>query len=326
MDIRYNILKLLRSRDDFVSGEEIGGLFNISRTAVWKHIDRLKSEGYKIDSVKNRGYKLLEEPDVINEGDITEGLDTAFIGRNVLCFPSLDSTNNKAKELAESGAADGTVVFAEEQTMGKGRRGRAWSLEAGKCIAMSIILRPDTAPVYAAKTTLIMGLAACEVLRRLSGAEVGIKWPNDIVINGKKICGILTEMSTEDEYIRYIVCGIGINVGQTGFPKELERLATSLYIESGQRLLRKNIAKALLECFEEYYLKYISGKNAEEFAAVYKKYCINIGKRLRAIYDDREITGTGADINSSGELIILDEYGKETVLRSGEVSVRGVYE
>ncbi len=326
MDIRYNILKLLRQKRDFVSGEEIGDILDISRAAVWKHIDRLKKEGYKIESVKNRGYKLYGEPDIVNEAEITEGLNTAFIGSSVVCLLSVDSTNNKAKELAEAGAADGTVVFAEKQTMGKGRRGRAWSHEAGKAIAVSLILKPDIVPENAPKITLIMGLAVCKTLREQCGADAKIKWPNDIIINGKKVCGILTEMTTEDEYIKYVICGAGINVGQESFPEELERLATSVYIETGRSFLRKDIIKTLLKNFEDYYMNFISNKNFMEFIEAYKKYCINIGRPIRAIYENKEVRGTGIDVNSSGELIMLDENGNEITLRSGEVSVRGVYE
>ncbi len=325
MRVRYEKLKLLTEKGDFISGNEIGKKFNMTRAAVWKHIDRLKKEGYMIRSVENRGYCYYGRKDFINDEVLKKELKTDFIGRELHYYNSVGSTNDRAKELAEEGAPDGTVVIAEEQFKGKGRRGRLWCSETGSAVAMSILLKPDFSPEYASNLTLIMGMAVNKTVRELCGADSFIKWPNDIVINGKKLCGILVEMATEEKEIRYVVCGVGINVSNRSFPEEIKETATSIFLETDREVLRQDIIKSILENFEAYYKEYEKSEGFGAFKERYTAQCINIGRELRAVYKDKEVFGVGVGINDSGELIIRENNGEESILRSGEVSVRGVY-
>lgn len=326
MNRSYEILKYIKEKKEYISGREIGEFFGISRAAVHKHIDSLKKEGYIIKSVSNKGYKLVEAPDIINPLEIKSGLDTRLIGSEVLCYKTLTSTNDKLKELGEEGHPSGTVVITEEQTRGKGRRGRSWKLSPKDAIAMSVLLRPSFSPEYAANLTLIMGMAVNNTLRKLCNTDTYIKWPNDIVINGKKLCGILLEMVTEEKEVKYIVCGVGINVSNTDFPDEIKNTATSIYLETGKKYSRKDIIRSILSEFDRYYSLYENKDALPELISEYKKSCINIGREVIAIYDNRQIKGIAADVNLNGELIIKNENNNEIILRSGEVSVRGVYD
>ncbi len=326
MNTRYEILKMLKERGDYVSGREIGEKFNMSRSAIWKHIDKLKKEGCIINSVNNKGYLYCGISDIVTPQAIQENLSTEFIGKNIVYCHSVSSTNTYLKDLAEKGSDDGTVVIAEEQLQGKGRRGRSWQLEQGKAIAMSILLKPDFSPQYAPKLTLLMGMAVNKTLRQLCGVNSFIKWPNDVIANGKKLCGILTEMVTEAEYIKYVICGVGINVSNESFPEEIKNMATSVLIETGKACPRREIIQSVLFNFENYYKTYVKTKNLKPLLEEYKKMCINIGKSIKAIYDDKAVYGVGKTINEQGELIMEDSDGKEWILRAGEVSVRGVYQ
>lgn len=218
--MRTELLKILRESDDYVSGQQLCDQFGVSRTAVWKAISQLREEGYDIEAVKNRGYKLGsgETPDLLTASEIVSRLHTEQMGKNCIFLESVDSTNNYAKRIAEQGAETGTLVVAEEQTGGKGRRGRSWETPKGANIAMTILLKPQIRPEHASRLTLLMAMAVVRGIQSVTGLEAGIKWPNDVVVDGHKVCGILTEMSTEVDYINYVVIGTGINVNQTEFP------------------------------------------------------------------------------------------------------------
>ncbi|MCD8089466.1 MAG: biotin--[acetyl-CoA-carboxylase] ligase [Clostridiales bacterium] len=323
MCIRYEILRLLMEDGGFISGSDIGKKFNMTRAAVWKHIDRLKKEGYIIRSVENRGYCYMGRTDIINGEELKRQLKTDFTGKELYYYRSVGSTNDKAKELAEEGCSDGTVVIAEEQFKGRGRRGRSWNSETGSAVAVSILLRPGFPPEYAPNLTLILGMAVNKTVRAL-GCESFIKWPNDIVAGGRKLCGILVEMATEEREIKYVVCGVGINVSNKDFPDEIKETATSVFIETGKEFLRQDVIRSVLENFEVYYKEY-EKSGFEAFRERYNSECINIGRELKAIFRDSEIIGVGVGVNDMGELIIREKDGKERTLRSGEVSVRGVY-
>lgn len=325
MRVRYKILEILKQRGGFVSGSFLGESLEISRSAVWKHIEALKGEGYSIESVNNRGYRLLESGDILNPAEIEKGLTTRFIGREIFYLKTVDSTNNVLKKLAEDGCKDGALCICEEQVKGKGRRGRSWSLEPGCAIAMSIALRPTFSPELAPNLTLLMGLAVNKTLKTLCGAESMIKWPNDIVIGTKKVGGILLEMTTEETDIKYIICGVGINLKNNSFPPELEGIATSVFLETGKEFLRKDVVSSVLNCFEEYYTAYCGCGSLTPFLEEYKACCLNIGRELVAVFANEEVKGIGVDINSAGELLIKQNDGKVRTLRSGEVSVKGIY-
>ena len=223
--LKQRILDMLKSAGGYISGEKISETLGITRSAVWKHVNRLKKNGYIIESVKNRGYRLVSSPDIIVEDDIKKSLNTEFVGQNIFFYDETDTTNERAK--ANSTEPDGSVFIAEVQTHGKGSRGRGWTSPRGTGIWHSILLKPDISPSEVSQITLVAGLAVC----RAVGLGAKIKWPNDIVICGKKICGILTEMSAEIDMVNYIVCGIGVNVNMESFDREIQHRATSMLFE-----------------------------------------------------------------------------------------------
>lgn len=246
------------------------------------------------------------------------------IGREIRYFDEIDSTNEEAKRLARIGEAEGLVIVADKQTAGKGRVGRIWDSPSDGNIFMSILLRPQISPDKASQLTLIAGLAMCEVIREITNLDAQIKWPNDIVINGKKVCGILTEMSAAVEGIKYIVVGIGVNVNNTNFPGNLPH-ATSLRCESKMEYSRQEIIKGFFEKFESYYLDYKLNSNLKMCLPSYKRYCITLADKVKIIDSIKEYIATPLDITDDGSLVIRTETGEEKCILSGEVSVRGVY-
>ena len=219
---------MLRQSDGYLSGQQLCDHFQVSRTAVWKAINQLKEEGYEIEAVRNKGYRIVDIPDRITADAIKSCLETKWMAKNLEYYDEIDSTNNRAKALGEAGGADGTLFVAETQTAGKGRRGRCWQSPAGSSISMSILLRPVMNPSDAPMLTLVMAYAATKALREKTELDIGIKWPNDLVVSGKKISGILTEMSAEIDYINHVVIGIGINVNMESFPEDIAKTAAFL--------------------------------------------------------------------------------------------------
>ena len=223
MAMKSEILALLRESGDYISGQELCNRFGVSRTAVWKVMKQLKEEGYIIEAVQNKGYRLTENPDVFSASELKSRIRNQWAGRELYFYGETGSTNTDAKRLGEEGAPHGTVVAADMQTAGRGRRGRTWESPAGKDIYFSILLRPEFAPDKAAGLTLVMALAVARAVEEKCGVEAGIKWPNDVVVNGKKICGILTEMTVETDYIQHVVTGVGINVNMDSLPERRRR-------------------------------------------------------------------------------------------------------
>ena len=251
--MKAEILKMLRQSDGYLSGQQLCDHFQVSRTAVWKAINQLKEEGYEIEAVRNKGYRIVDIPDRITADAIKSCLETKWMAKNLEYYDEIDSTNNRAKALGEAGGADGTLFVAETQTAGKGRRGRCWQSPAGSSISMSILLRPVMNPSDAPMLTLVMAYAATKALREKTELDIGIKWPNDLVVSGKKISGILTEMSAEIDYINHVVIGIGINVNMESFPEDIAMTATSLRIEAGKEFRRFELIAAIMEYFEKAY-------------------------------------------------------------------------
>ena len=257
--MKTQILRMLRETDGYVSGQELCNKFGVSRTAVWKVINQLKDQGYEIDSVQNKGYHITKAPDVMTEEELQSCRKTKWAGQEIVYFDQIDSTNIKAKELAEQGYPSGTLVVADKQVAGRGRRGRNWDSPSGTGIFMTLMLKPEINPNNASMLTLVAALAVAEAIKDVTGLDARIKWPNDIVINGKKICGILTEMSAQFDYINPIVIGIGINVHNEAFPEEISAVAGSILLESGGRRFRRaEIIEKTLEHFEEYYEIYLT--------------------------------------------------------------------
>jgi len=323
-DIVFSIL--YDNRDSFVSGEEISNKLGVSRTAVWKAISQLRREGCQIESFPNRGYCLTQTPDRLNKVLLDAHLSTHSMGRVVELHSSIDSTNARAKELAQGGAVHGTLVIAEEQTSGRGRLGRSWVSPAGMGIWMSLILRPSFLPRNASRVTVITALAVTDAIDKITGLTADIKWPNDIIINSRKVCGILTEIQADPDTIEYLVVGIGLNVNtpRDAFPEELTQSASSLFMESGVKVERNILLAGILDSFERIYNKY---EETESFTAImddYKAQCITLNKRVKVFGRTEEFEGTAVDLTDNCELIVqLDDGTLKNVL-SGDVSVRGI--
>lgn len=321
--MREKILEvILDNEKEFISGEELSKKLGISRTAIWKHIRILRSQGYNIESVNKKGYRLVDEPtDLLNPQNIYRNLKTKFIGKNVLHFETIDSTNNYAKKIGNE-LRDGSVIISEEQTKGKGRLGRVWESKAGEGIWISIILKPNIIPNKAPFITLIAGASIVKALNIL-GVDAKIKWPNDITINNKKLSGILTELSAEIERVNYIVVGIGMNVKDTDFEEELKDKATSLYKEN-YNVSRVDIVKEILCQFEKLYLDYIEKDDKKEVLDICRQYSAIINKEIYVIKNDQKELVDCIGINEEGNLIIKNKDGNLEEIMSGEVSIRGV--
>ncbi len=323
---------MLRNAEGYVSGQELCEQLGVSRTAVWKTIGQLKEEGYQIEGVKNRGYRIMFIPDVMTEAEIGSRLDTKVMGRCCICYEETDSTNTQAKRLAEEKAPHGTLVCAERQTGGKGRRGRIWSSPSGEAVYMSLLLRPPIHPAHTSMLTVVMGLAAVkacnEILKNQLGDDaprVQIKWPNDLVLGGRKLAGILTELNTEVDYINYVVVGIGINVNSPSFPEEISSTAVSLAMAAGKTFSRGELAACCMKHFEACYDKFLEKESLEDLKEEYERCLVNIGRQVRVLDPGKEYTGTALGIDQEGELLVERENGEITTVYAGEVSVRGIY-
>lgn len=319
------ILKLLKlNKDTFLSGQYISDKFNVSRTAIWKCMNSLKEMGYEIESVPNKGYKLISSPDILTYEEIEPYLTTNTIGRNILYYKNVDSTNNKAKELAYN-SPEGTVVVSELQTTGRGRLGRNWYSPSDNGIYMSAILKPDVDPVNASKITQIAAAALCKSFN-IFEIKSYIKWPNDIIINNKKVCGILTEMDAELNQINYIILGIGINANmeKDSFPEDISTTASSLKIESGKHINRKELVSTILNNFEILYDEYLNKKNILSSIKICKDNSILLGKEIKIIKGNETLQGIAVDIDDDGLLIVKDKNNSLMKVLSGEVSIRGL--
>lgn len=320
----YRILELLRRQEGFLSGEDIGKELSITRAAVWKGIKKLREEGYEIEAVTNRGYRLTNPETMYNKRELEQGLKTKTMGQTIYFYEETDTTNNRARELALEGAPEGTLVVAEKQTAGRGRRGKVWESPLGTGIWMSLVLRPRIMPAEASVLTLLCGLATAEAIEAETGLSAGIKWPNDILINGKKAVGILTEMDCEMSEVHFVIPGIGINVNTASFPPEIAEIATSLYLECGKTVSRRRLVHKVLERLEEHYETFLRTGSFAVMLEDYRKHCITLGKEVHVL--GREpFFAEALDITPEGELLVRRaDNGKEEVVFSGEVSIRGV--
>lgn len=323
--MKEEILRLLRSADGYISGQELCNRFGVSRTAVWKAINQLKEAGYEIEAQQNKGYRLMAAPDLMTEAEIKSLMHTDWVAREVLYFDTIDSTNTKAQELAEKGYQSGTLVVADKQESGKGRRGRSWVSPSGTGIFMTLMIKPDINPNNASMLTLVAALAVAKAITSVTGEEALIKWPNDIVVNGKKVCGILTEMNAQFDYINHIVVGIGINVHNESFPEEISQMASSLMIEAGgKRFHRAQIIAETMAYFEQYYDTFLKTQDLSALVREYDKLLVNRNKSVRVLDPREPFDGKAMGITSKGELIV-DTWESRKLVSSGEVSVRGIY-
>lgn len=323
--MKEEILRLLRSADGYISGQELCNRFGVSRTAVWKAINQLKEAGYEIEAQQNKGYRLMAAPDLMTEAEIKSLMHTEWVAKEVLYFDTIDSTNTKAQELAEKGYQSGTLVVADKQESGKGRRGRSWVSPSGTGIFMTLMIKPDINPNNASMLTLVAALAVAKAITSVTGEEALIKWPNDIVVNGKKVCGILTEMNAQFDYINHIVVGIGINVHNESFPEEISQMASSLMIEAGgKRFHRAQIIAETMSYFEQYYDTFLKTQDLSALVREYDELLVNRNKSVRVLDPKEPFDGKAMGITSKGELIV-DTWESRKLVSSGEVSVRGIY-
>jgi len=316
------ILKLLKSNNSkYLSGEEISNILGVSRTAIWKHIRTLKNEGYVIESQTNLGYFLSMVPDRLYAEEIKVYLKTAKIGGTVIYQDAVDSTNITAKDIAEKGFEEGTVVVAEMQTAGKGRLGRGWHSPYGTGIWMSVIVKPTIMPMDAPKITLLTAVSVAQAIRQEIGIKPGIKWPNDILMQGKKICGILTEIKADMDRIHYIIVGIGINVNVSEFSSDIRDIATSLKLETGIDINRAKMAAAVLNNWEENYLEFLQG-DFSRIKSAWKEFSVNLGEEVTVTTLKDTIQGRAVDIDDDGMLLVEDNRGNIHKIVAGDVSLR----
>ncbi len=325
MDTRNKlILYLKQSESDWVSGEHLSRRLSISRAAINKHVSGLRKIGYQIKSSTRKGYLLEKSPDILLAGEIRDGLSTTVFGKQeIIYLQEVDSTNTRAKELAAKGSPEGTIVIAEKQIIGRGRMGRSWFSPENKGIYISMILRPAMPPSKTSVITLLTAVAVAEALLLLTDMDVKIKWPNDILIKGKKIAGILTEISMEMDSIDFIIIGLGLNVNTSldEMPEAIQQTATSFFIETGLPVSRAAIIRAYLEKFEHYYG--ILGKHG--FKPVmdrWKALSGIIGKQVDIDVMGNRYKGMVEDIDNDGVLILCDKNGDYHRIFSGDVIVR----
>jgi BirA family biotin operon repressor/biotin-[acetyl-CoA-carboxylase] ligase len=317
------ILSALRENPDGVSGAELAEQLKISRAAVWARIDELRRVGYDIEAGPHFGYRLVSSPDALHADDLLARLGkTKVIGRDIRVFEQTTSTNDVIEKLARDGVKEGVVVFAESQTKGRGRLGRKWISPAHKGLWFSILLRPDLRPQETTQLTVASATALRRAIQSETGLKPEIKWPNDILIGGKKVAGILTELNAELDKVRYVILGIGIDVNLDAgeFPTELCKTATSLKIEAGEALSRAELAAAILRELDQDYARICVGK----FAAVadeWEDHCMTIGKNVTVQIGERKIRGHAESLDDDGALLLRTEHGHLERITGGDVTL-----
>lgn len=319
--MKNKILDLLLSTDDYISGEYISNLLGVSRNSIWKHINSLKKEGYLIDAIRNKGYKLIKSPDTLNIEIVNKLLNTKFIGRNLLHYKEVTSTNLVAKDLAQNNCKDGLVIVSETQTNGTGRFNRQWQSPLGG-LWMSFVLKPNISPNEGNKITLITVAAMVKVLLNLN-IQCKIKWPNDIYINNKKVCGILTTMNADMDKINYIIVGLGININinEKDFTNDLNT-ATSLLLEKNTEFNKSEILAEFLNNFEFLYNNFINNNDLSEVIKICKNNSMLINKEATLITLRKEEKVICLGIDDFGELIIKDSNGNIKKVISGEITFK----
>lgn len=314
------LLNLLRDADGFVSGEHLGARLGLSRAGVWKRLRRLKSLGYAIEGEPRRGYRLVAAPDKLLPEEILYRLQTQTLRGPIYHFDTAVSTNDVAKKLGVQGAPEGTLVVAETQSAGRGRLGRSWHSPPGQGLYASLLLRPPLPPSDLPQITLSTAVSVIRTLSRSVGLTPGIKWPNDLILKGKKLGGILTEMETESDQIRYLIVGLGLNVNNPGFPPELADTATSLLQEEGRVFPRVPLLKTWLEEFESLYLRFLA-RGFPEILAEWKQHSVTLGKYVAVRQGARHLEGLALEVAPDGALLLETARGEVMKVTSGEITL-----
>ncbi|MDD3895380.1 MAG: biotin--[acetyl-CoA-carboxylase] ligase [Syntrophomonadaceae bacterium] len=324
MTLRESVLKALKAGNgEWVSGETLSQTLNVSRTAVWKQVQNLSTEGYKIESSPKKGYRISNPVDLLSPEEVKPGLLTEVFGQdNYFYYRQTDSTNKRARALANDGYPEGTVIVAEEQTDGRGRRGRSWYSPSNQGIYMSIILRPAFPLRQISRLSLLAGVASAEALKDELGLQPSIKWPNDILINGRKITGILSEAVTDMDSIEYIVLGIGININNLPqeFPEDFRTPPTSVLAENGQPGSRVKLLRKLLLSLERQY-NFLKDDNFTPILEKARRLSMTLGQKVYFDEGSEVISGEAIDLDDKGYLLVRDYKGTIHTVMSGEISL-----
>jgi len=307
---------------NFISGEEISRSLSLSRTAIWKNIQSLKKEGYQIEAIPKLGYRLIKVSNELLASEIRYKFKTGLFNKEIYHFNKVSSTNNVARAYAADGVLEGTLIIAEEQIKGKGRLGRKWISPSGG-IWFSIILRPEISPIDASKITILTGVAVAKAIEIETGLKVQLKWPNDVLIDGKKVVGILSEMSAEADKVNFVVVGLGINVNfdMKVFPEELRDKATTLKKLLGIEVDRVILFKTVLKEFEKAYFSLKEG-DFKKVLSEWRNLCEMLGKRVKILALDKEMEGEALDIDEHGGLLLRLPSGEIRTVYSGDVTIK----
>jgi len=321
--MKEKILKLLNENGAvYLSGEQVSQILGISRTAVWKHIKALKAAGYEIESISNKGYRLKSASSDLDALALKMIINQTNVVKAGYYFEQIDSTNQEAKRHALSGQRINQLFVADEQTAGRGRLGRTWASQRKEGLWFSLLLYPEIQPEQASTLTLVAASAMSKAIEKTTGLDVGIKWPNDLILGRKKVCGILTEMSAEINHLHYVIVGIGTNLGQMTFDDALKDKATSIRAE-GKSITAKALLEAFLETFEQDYNRFCQ----QDISCVIeeqKKRSVTIGRRVCITRGNEQLEAEAIDIDNEGKLVVRFDDGSVTALFSGEISVRGI--
>ncbi|MFE9276497.1 biotin--[acetyl-CoA-carboxylase] ligase [Paenibacillus glucanolyticus] len=304
----------------FLSGEEISRKLSISRTAVWKQINKLRSLGYDFEAIPRLGYRMMESPDKLSVDQLEAGMTSKVLGKQVKLLDRTTSTQEDARQLAEEGAPEGTLVISEEQTGGRGRMGRRFHSPRGKGIWMSLVLRPKQPLHLTQQLTLLTGVAVCRAIMKSAGIKTDIKWPNDILFQGKKVCGILLESATEDERVRYCVAGIGIsaNLKETDFPEELRDVATSIRMAGGKTINRTELIQTIMAEMEVLYELY-NEQGFEPISSLWEALSGSIGREVRVQTMRDSFIGIATGLNKDGALLVRNNENETIPVYSGDI-------
>jgi len=320
---RDRILELFRQHSDsFVSGEEICRDLGISRTAVWKQIRQLRQLGYEIEAVPSKGYSLRTTPDTLISAEVIADLNTTLIGSDIIFLPQTDSTNIQARLLADQGAVDGTVLIADQQTGGKGRMGRFWVSPQGVNLYLSIILRPDIPLRDATQMTFLSAVAVAEAIEGCGDLTPRLKWPNDVLLNGKKVAGLLNELNAETEQIHYMILGVGVNLNMRPdqFPTNLRSPATSLLIEGGAKISRLDFTRTLLQKTDQLYSRYLA-EGFQPIMSAWEERSHMLGRRVEVDYSHSRLIGIVKGLDEAGALLLTLPNGQVERVLAGDVKL-----
>ncbi|OPY73772.1 MAG: Bifunctional ligase/repressor BirA [Syntrophorhabdus sp. PtaU1.Bin002] len=320
MDRIREVLTYLRDKNDYVSGDYMSGIIGISRTAVWKYINHLERLGYRIDKLKGKGYRLAEVPDKLYPWEIERYVTTKVLGKKIIYKDNLDSTNSFAFKLALGGEPEGTCIIAETQKSGKGRLGRKWFSPAGKNLYMSVLLRPRIPPSAVYPITFLSSLAVYDTVETLVHVRPILKWPNDVLIAGRKVCGTLLELSTEADMVRFVIVGIGLNINmkEDETEEEIRQKATSFLMEARKSFERTAVCGILLDNLERYY-GIFREKGTDEICSIWEHRAKIKGKYLEITQMGESYRGISEGIDKDGAMLLTTDGTVQKII-AGDVS------